>query len=229
MPARERGIQRFSRLLDATDELLGEYHVDDIGLYGIAERAGVPPASVYHFFPTVEAAFHALAQRYLQGFMELFAEPVESSAFSNWLDLMARDQRLSVSYFSAHPAAMKLFLGRYGGEETRKADIEFNRRAGKGLWYRLNAAFQMPNIEGAAEKFTNMLFIQDALWSAGYAASGAVSAECLEESRRACHAYLRLYFPQQIVLRPEVVAMVAQGGTIDLENLTQMRAKQPSV
>lgn len=224
MPARERGIQRFSQLLDATDALLAERHVDDIGLYGIAEKAGVPPASVYHFFPTIEAAFHALAQRYLQGFMELFSEPVEPSAFSSWLDLMARDQRLSVTYFSDHPAAMKLFLGRYGGEETRKAEIEFNRRAGKGLWLRLKSVFNMPELAGAEVKLTNMLFIQDALWSAGYAADGIVTAECLEESRRACQAYLRLYFPEHISLRPDVAALVAQGGKIDIEGLRKLRS-----
>lgn len=228
MPARERGVQRFEQLLDATDALLAERHVDDIGLYAIAEKAGVPPASVYHFFPTTEAAFHALAQRYLRGFMKLFAQPVESSALSNWLTLMARDQALSVGYYDDHPAAMKLFLGRYGGEETRRADIEFNRRSGRGIWLRLDAAFQMPDFEGAADKLTNMLFIQDALWAAGYAADGSVTPGCIEEARRACHAYLRLYFPEHIPLRPEVAAMVAEGGMIDLNEVMQRRARQDS-
>jgi hypothetical protein len=174
-------------------------------------------------FPTTEAAFHALAQRYLRGFMELFAQPVEASAFTSWLDLMARDQRLSLDYFAAHPAAMKLFLGRYGGEETRKADIAFNRASGKGLFRRLSAAYQMPDFEGAAAKFTNMLFIQDAMWSADYAQHGMVTPECLEETRRACQAYLRLYFPEHIPLRPEIAQMVAGGDAIDLDALVRRK------
>ncbi len=51
---------------------------DDIGLYQIAEEAGVPPASTYHFFPTKDAAFLALAQRYLDGFVAASAEPIDA-------------------------------------------------------------------------------------------------------------------------------------------------------
>ncbi len=213
-PARERGVQRFSQLLDATDALLSERHADDIGLYAIADKAGIPPASVYHFFPTVEAAFLALTRRYLDGFVELFNQPVEPQAFASWHGFVARDQQLSIDFYNAHPAAMKLFLGRYGGEETRKADIAFNREAGVGLWRRLQFAFEVPQVPGAPGKFTNMLFIQDALWAASYAESGCISPDYAQESHRAGQAYLRLYLPEHMSLRPEIAADVAAGASI---------------
>lgn len=217
LPARARGIHRYGLLLDATDALLAECHVDDIGLYAIAERASVPPASVYHFFPTIDAAFYALAQRYLQAFLELFAQPVEPEAFSSWLGLLARDQKMSADFFNQHPAAMKLFLGRYGGEETRKADLDFNRASGLGIWKRLRFAFQMPMIADPARKFTNMLSMQDALWASSFAEFQYITDEYVEEAHRVRDAYLRLYFPEVIKLRPDIAAHVAAGDMIRFE------------
>lgn len=226
LPARERGVQRFSMLLDATDALLDERHVDDIGVYAIAEKAGVPPASVYHFFPNIESAYFALAKRYLDSFLDLFAQPVEPEAFASWLTLMARDQQVSVDFFNAHPAAMKLFLGRYGGEETRKADIQFNRDSGLGLWRRLRAAFEMPVVQEAERKFTNMLYIQDSLWAASYAEHGCITSAYAEEARRACKAYLRLYFPEHIALKKTVATAVAKDMPVVLIRRQMGEAKQ---
>ena len=61
LPTRRAGHVRFKKLLEATDSLVAEMSIQDIGLYQIAERAQVPTASVYHFFPTKEAALLALA------------------------------------------------------------------------------------------------------------------------------------------------------------------------
>ena len=215
-PARERGIQRFAQLLDATDALLTEHHADEVGLYQIAERAGVPPASVYHFFPTKEAAFLALTRRYLDGFEQIFLEPVEAEAFGSWLTLMDRDRRRSAEYFNAHPPAMKLLLGRYGGQDTRRADLEFNKQAGAGLYSRLRAAFVMPKVRFAAEKFRITLEIQDAIWAISYAEHDKITEEYQQEASRAARAYLRLYFPEHIDLREEHQHRVAHGLPINL-------------
>ncbi|OYW87702.1 MAG: hypothetical protein B7Z22_03915 [Hyphomonas sp. 32-62-5] len=59
--------------------LLADHSPDEIGLYQIADQANVPPGSVYHFFPTKEAAFLALANRYLSGFEALTRKPIAPS------------------------------------------------------------------------------------------------------------------------------------------------------
>ena len=61
-PQRKPGQVRFRKLLDALDELLATSNVQDIGLYQIAAKAKVPNASVYHFFPSTEAALLAARQ-----------------------------------------------------------------------------------------------------------------------------------------------------------------------
>src|SRR5882757_2380501 len=88
-PSSDRGVQRYTALLDATERLLRTHSPDDIGLYQIAEEAGVPPASTYHFFPTKDAAFLALAQRYLDGFVAVSAEPIDAAELKSWQHLIA--------------------------------------------------------------------------------------------------------------------------------------------
>ena len=58
-PSQRRTKIRFELLLDAADKLLADRETTEVGLYDIAAVAAVPPASVYHLFPTKEAVLVA--------------------------------------------------------------------------------------------------------------------------------------------------------------------------
>lgn len=213
-PRRGRGVVRYVALVDATEALLQENSTDDVGLYQIAERASVPPASVYHFFPTKEAAFLAVAQRYLEGFGQLGRKPIPASALDNWQTLMAWDHREAVAYYNAHPPALKLFLGGYGGVETRQADREYNEKAAKTLYNRFNRFFHMPFLRDADTKFHITLEILDAVWRISYLRSGVITEPFYEEALAACTAYCRLFLPERTELREEYRDAVGRGESI---------------
>ena len=78
---------RFQKLLDAADSLLAEQHVEQIGLYQIAEQAAVPTASVYHFFPNKEAALLALAERHHEALQCIARAPLLPPP-ETWQDLV---------------------------------------------------------------------------------------------------------------------------------------------
>ena len=42
---------RIAAILDATRALLAENGTGSLSIYAVAERADMPPSSVYHFFP----------------------------------------------------------------------------------------------------------------------------------------------------------------------------------
>ena len=114
-PSRGRGIMRYEGLLDSLEALLAEHDLEDVGLGQIAEHARVPPASVYHFFPTKEAAFMALVQRYVFEIRALQKHrPVPPSALRSWQDFLAQELRDAIDFFRSTPQAKKLFLGRFG-------------------------------------------------------------------------------------------------------------------
>lgn len=215
-PSRGRGVQRFAALIDSVEALLTDASPDDVGLYQIAEHAGVPPASVYHFFPTKEAAFAALAHRYLEGFSECARQPIAASALASWQSLMEWDQRLAMEFYNRHPPAMKLFLGGYGGLETRQAEIEYNAAIAVPTYRRLDLAFHMPFLRDAERKFLICLEILDAVWAISFQKHGCITEVYQQEALDARIAYCRLFLPAQTELREEHRLAVGRGEPVVL-------------
>jgi len=61
-PVQERSRRRVQRILTAARELLESGGGDAVTTRAIAERAGVPVATVYQFFPNRDAIFHEVLQ-----------------------------------------------------------------------------------------------------------------------------------------------------------------------
>lgn len=215
-PSRGRGIARYEVLLDSVDALLQESNPDDVGLYQIAQHAGVPPASVYHFFPTKEAACLALAQRYLKGFAALSRLPVPKTSLESWQNLMAWDLDQGIDYYHRHSPAMKLFLGRFGGIETQQANVAHNARIARSTYGRLDAAFHMPYLRDAEKYFHINIEIIDAVLTLSYLKHGHVTGEYRNEALRASVAYCRLFLPERTELRDEHVRAIRRSEPVVL-------------
>jgi AcrR family transcriptional regulator len=217
-PSRGRGVIRYEGLLDSLEALLVDRDLEEVGLYQIAEHARVPHASVYHFFPTKEAAFMALVQRYVS---EIRAQqkhrPVPPEALRSWQDFLARELRDAIDFFRLTPQAKKLFLGRFGGMETWRAEIAQNTSAAQLLFKRLNCAFHLPFIRDAETKLLTFIEVVDAVLGISYVRDGEITDEAVEEAHRASVAYCRLFLPEQMELREDVAARLARGEPIILD------------
>jgi AcrR family transcriptional regulator len=217
-PSRGRGIIRYEGLLDSLEALLVDQDLEEIGLYQIAEHARVPHASVYHFFPTKEAAFLALAQRYVSEIRALQKHrPVPPEALRSWQDFLAQELREAMGFFRVTPQAMKLFLGRFGGMETWRAEIAQNTSAAQLLFRRLNSAFHLPFIRDIETKLLTFIEVVDAVLGISYVRDGEITDEAVEEAHRASVAYCRLFLPDQLELREDVVERLARGEPVFLD------------
>jgi AcrR family transcriptional regulator len=200
-PAQKRSQLRVTALLDAADRLLQDRDINDIGLYDVAHMAKVPPTSAYHFFPTKESVFLALAQRYLQTLHAALQAPLDLDAIEHWQDLVAIRYQRVVDYFNASLSARKLFIGMAVGSDVKKLD--FDDMDNLVLWtYRsMDAIFEMPFVRDPAFKFTVLFGIQDGIWASSYAKHGYITPAFGQEGLRAGLAYLSTFLPQTIALR----------------------------
>lgn len=214
-PSRGRGVARYEALLDATEALLRDQSPDDIGLYQIADAANTPTASVYHFFPTKEAAFVALVQRYLQEFPKLVLGPERIAGMRSWQDYMTAEQEMVRGYYERNPPALKLICGGYGGLESRKIDNEFVTRIAQGAYDRYDRIFHMPYLADPVKHFHVSLTIMDAIWSLSYLKHGQITAEYADEALAACIAYCRLFLPERIEVRAEIREYAARGEDVE--------------
>ena len=68
---------RIAVILTAARELLAEQGMANLSIYSVAERAGIPPSSVYHFFASVPALLEGLTADVHAAFRASLQEPVE--------------------------------------------------------------------------------------------------------------------------------------------------------
>ncbi len=208
-PLQERGRARFEALLDTVEVMLAEHEPDQIGFYQIAERAGMPAASVYHFFPTKNAAFLALARRYLDHFRQGARRPIDPAETGSWQDVIRKRHERAVAYYNAHPPAMKLILGVQPFLEIHDADSTANEDISKLLLEDLRRTFHFPYVAGPEQKFLICLSIADAIWRISFAAHRRITPDFAREATRATLAYMRTFLPE--VLEPRGVDQVSQG------------------
>ena len=223
-PSRGLGIVRFNALVDATEKLLEEYDPDDIGIYQIAEAAGAPTASAYHFFPTRDAAFLAVAERYLEHFLSLTAGPIEAAALRSWQDLLEIDSRRTMEFYNLNPSAMKIFYSGFGSTVVREADISFNNAIAGSIYRRMDFVFHMPSLKDATRVYHIGLAIMDAVWAISFQKHGKITSEYFREGVVACEAYHRLYLPAHVEPRTFCLEAAARGEAIELPPLTMLAA-----
>ena len=210
-PSRARGVVRYQALLDATEALLEAHDPQDVGLYQIAKTAGVPPASVYHFFPTKGAAFLGLAERYIEGFRQLSDQPVEAARLKSWQDLLAVSHERGVAYYNTHLPALKILLGGHPNWDVRQADLSYNAEMAREGYGYYDDVFHMPHVADAERMFLIAVGIADAVWAISYLRHGRITDEYAADALAACVAYCRMFLPEQVAPREHVRAAAAIG------------------
>lgn len=215
-PSQGRGLVRFNVLLDATEELLQSTDPDSIGLYQIAERAGVPAPSVYHFFPTKEAAYDALAERYVAQLLEAHRTPIEARRLKNWTDLFRIDIDRGRDFYNRHTPALKIFYGGYGGVNTGNIDRITAERMSSTNYDRMNRIFHMPVLRNPPRFFEVRLSILDAVWTLSVRRHGHITEAYHEEAYEACLAYSRVYLPAYIERREMLIEASDRGESVTL-------------
>jgi AcrR family transcriptional regulator len=188
-------------LLDAADALLSDKETTEVGLYDIAGAAKVPPASVYHLLPTKEAAFVALAERYLVGLSHHIVRPVPTGQLRRWQDFVTLEIHRAIEYYNDNRVMSKLFFGANVIPDIRILDVKNVAAASASTYGRMNKLFQMPYLYDADTKFAALIGIYDGIWMTSYARHGRITADFARESELAGIAYCETFLPAVIPLR----------------------------
>jgi AcrR family transcriptional regulator len=202
-PLQERGRARYEAILDVLESLLAETDWDQIGYYQIVERAGMPAATVYHFFPSRDALVAALADRYFEHFRREARRFTVDCDFPRWQDFVAAGHRETVEYYNSHPAAMKLILGSQPFMEIRRSDSTTNRIVTDQTVEAFRRMYELPYIQDPHQKFLIVLAIGDAVWRTSLDEHGYITPAYEEEATRAVIAYFRTFLPENLEPKQE--------------------------
>jgi AcrR family transcriptional regulator len=205
-PQRARGRARYEKLLDAAAALLGSGDGSTVTLNDAATFAGIPLASVYHYFPSNVALLVGLARRYFRDFERLMDVRVAHASLRSWFDLCKAHADAGRRYYESNPAAMRLLLGAGFGTQVRQSDLAANVRFAAAQYHAYCRHFVMPTGDYPIERCAIAITISDSVWSLSYNRHGCITDTLAQEALAARLAYLRLYLPERAEKRPEALA-----------------------
>ncbi len=191
-----KGLERRERMLDAAEALLANAELDEISLKDIAERAGVPVSSAYHFFDNAHAVYKALGARFSVVLNESLGGRYSASESRSWQSLFDAAVDRGARVYGDSPAYAKLILGARTSPDIKIADRANDEHIG-GL---VMSLFERScGINPDAELSRALYFaieIVDLMFSLSVQTHGEITPTMVAEAKRAGKAYLSTYLAE---------------------------------
>jgi AcrR family transcriptional regulator len=192
---------RVDSILDAARDLLAVEGVASLSIYSVAERAGIPPSSVYHFFASVPALLEALTADIHAAFRASLQAPVEHERLNSWRDLSRLIELRMLEIYNADAAARQLILAQHGLAEVNRADRQHDIELGRLMREVFDGHFQLPTLPEDVDVFALAMELSDRVYARSIQMHGEITPRMAEEALRVFDAYLGLYLPPYLPKR----------------------------
>jgi len=190
---RKRGRERRKLLLKATSDLLCVRPVEDISFRDIADEAGVPEGSAYHFFANRFDVFSALAEELSDQFIEAHRRKVPPSRRKSWQALAEHLVDVGAKVYAQNPPARQLLIGGKTPPEVKQADRLNDRAVGNVMYEVFAEHFELPETDEMRKAFFYFIEITDLIFTLSVIEHGEITAGMLAEAKRAGTGYLNTY------------------------------------
>src|SRR5450830_168236 len=190
---RARSQARIDAILDAARTLLAAEGVAGLSIYSVAERAQIPPSSVYHFFASVPALLEALTADVHAAFRAAIEAPIEHDSLKHWRDLSYIVEQRMLTIYSNDAAARQLILTQHGLTEVNQADRQHDLELGDLMLAVFNRHFEVPSLP--ADMDVLALELSDRVYARSVHQHGLITPRMAEEGMRVFDAYVGLYLP----------------------------------
>jgi AcrR family transcriptional regulator len=197
----QQGRSRRTQLLTATRELLRELTPEEVTFAMVCERADIPRASAYHFFPNINALFLGLRLWHSEVLAENIAA-VQADRFEAWQDYMTCLIGVGAQITREDPALMRLNYGMPGGiSEARQIGKSLDVKILSTALENLEHRFVMPDWPDRERVMAITFTIIDSIFRLSFREQGEITDEMVREAGRASISYLRCYLPEYIEVR----------------------------
>ncbi|MFM9372982.1 TetR/AcrR family transcriptional regulator [Streptomyces sp. Da 82-17] len=186
-----RGQERRRAILDAAETLLAEQGYEAATLKAVGERAGIPTASMYHYFPDRHQVEAELLRRHMSELDALIAAALDKPKAQTLREAVDVLVDLLRDYFRANPSCAELwFKGRH---QTLVELVQaFDEVQAERLWGHLMD-------RGLASADTPLLAVQlsfevgNRLFDVAFRRAPEGDDATIDEARRLVTAYLESY------------------------------------
>ena len=186
---------RVDSILDAARFLLAAEGVASLSIYSVAERANIPPSSVYHFFASVPALLEALTADIHAAFRASLQAPIGHEQLNDWRDLSRVVELRMLNIYNADAAARQLILAQHGLAEINQADRQHDIELGQLMLEVFDRHFLLPALPDDVDVFALAMELSDRVYARSIQLHGEITPRMAEEGMRVFNAYLGLYLP----------------------------------
>ncbi|HEX9813711.1 MAG TPA: TetR family transcriptional regulator [Myxococcota bacterium] len=180
-------------MLTATYDLLCVRAIEDISLRDIAQQAGVPEGSAYHFFANRFDVFSALADELSGQFIEAHRSRIPPSRRKSWQALAEHLIDVGAKVYAENPPARQLLIGGKTPPEVKQAGRLNDREIGNVMYGVFAEHFELPDTDAMRKIFYYFIEITDLIFTLSVIEHGENTAEMLAEAKRAGTGYLATY------------------------------------
>lgn len=192
---------RIALILDAARALLSEQGFNGLSIYSVAERAEIPPSSVYHFFASVPALLEALTADIHAAFRDCLLQPVAHAELHDWRDLARIVEQRMLAIYARDSAARQLILAQHGLAEVVQADRQHDLELGRLMQALFERHFPLPQLPEDIDVFALAMELGDRVYARSVQLHGTITPRLAEEGMRVFDAYLSLYLPPALPKR----------------------------
>jgi AcrR family transcriptional regulator len=186
---------RIAAIIAAARELLAESGFAGLSIYSVAERAALPPSSVYHFFASVPALLEALTADVHAAFRACLLKPVEHERLHDWRDLSRIVEERMLAIYAGDAAARQLILAQHGLSEITQADRQHDLELGQLMQRLFDRHFPLPQLPEDIDVFALAMELGDRVYARSMQLHDGITPRMAAEGMRVFDAYLGLYLP----------------------------------
>lgn len=190
----KRGAERVQALLDAGDTILGESGYEAATLKAIGERAGIPLASIYHYFADRTQVDLAILQRHIHALDAILQAAIAESPMATLRDAVDVAIDPMLAYFRAHPSGRALWF-----TEQRDASLTVLVReldeTGAELIWQTALDHGLLRDDTPVQVMKVVFEAGSRLFDMAFRLAPDGDDDVIEEARKMAIAYLELYAP----------------------------------
>lgn len=201
---RARSQARIDSILEAARALLAGEGVEGVSIYSVAQKAGIPPSSVYHFFASVPLLLQALTADVHAAFRACLTKPLDADRIVHWSDLSRVVEQRMLAVYEQDAAARQLILTQHGLSEVTQADRRHDVELGALVRQVFAQHFELPCLPDEVDVFALAMELGDRVYARSIHQHGVITPRMAEEGMRVFDAYLGLYLPRYLPRRPSV-------------------------
>ncbi len=192
VPTQQRSRQRVEAILDAAETLVLEQGVETLTTRAIAQRAGVPVASLYQYFGDKEAVLLALAGRDMAEMDEQVASDLAGLEVLSVAGVVRAAMEAFVVVYRRRPAFVEIYLRGRGNAAVARFGRAHNTRVATALRdFALEHGLCREDLSPAAAELA--VEVGDRVFQLAHEHDAAGDPALVEEGVRMMTAYLERY------------------------------------